>query len=149
MLKDNKFLLIIDAILLIGILGSLFLLVGYTQPLAIAPINFESETYSLLFHLPKTDFIMIDDTSRFDSADTIFLNDSFVLEEGRYFIKFFDGFNSEIRQLDVETKITLKFMVFEDKTGLFNLGDFALNVETYDKGSLVNSSLAYIGSRDE
>src|SRR3989344_2711561 len=104
---NRKHLLIIDAILLFGILTSIFLLVGYTQPLAIAPLGSDSD--SLLFYLPKTDFVILDDNSRFDSSETIFMGESTPLESGRYFIKFFDGIKSEIRQIDIETNIVLEF----------------------------------------
>lgn len=142
----KKYLLIIDSIILLGSLLSIFLIVGYTQPLVIAPIPLENE--NLLFSIPKTDYILIDDNSRFDSPTTLFLDGEIVLEEGRYFIKFFNGLSSEVRQIDLELTVTLEFKSFEDKVGVFNVGE-SLLVETYDKGSLVDSNLVYSGDGNE
>jgi hypothetical protein len=145
----SRNILIIDAILVFGILTAIFLLVGYTQPLVIAPLSSSSNTSSLLFYVPQTDFVLIDKSSKFDSSDTIFIGENVKLESGRYFIKFFDGLRSEIRQIDVETEVVLEFKNLGDKIGVFNIGDIALNVETYDKGSLINSSVVYVGGKDE
>ena len=139
-------LLIIDAILLFGILISIFFLVGYTQPLAIAPLP--SDSSYLLFYLPKTDFVLIDDNSRFDSPETIFIGDRFELKSGRYFIKFHDGLKGEIRQVDVEIDVVLELKIIENELGVFNTGKTALNIETYDKGSLIDSSIVYAGSSE-
>lgn len=144
---NRKHLLIIDSILIFGILISIFLLVGYSQPLVIAPLP--SEEGSLLFYLPKTDFIILDDNSRFDSASTIFAGEQIELQEGRYFIKFFDGSKGEIRQIDIQLRTTLEFKLIDNRMGVFNKGDRAINVETYDKGSLIGSSIAYSGEGDE
>ena len=145
----KKTILIIDSILLFGILISIFLLVGYTQPLAIAPLPSDSQNGSLLFYLPKTDFIILDDNSRFDSFETIFIKDNVRLEPGRYFIKFFSGFNSEIRQIDIDTdNVVLEFKAVDNKIGVFNIGEKALNVETYDTGSLIDNSIAYVGGKN-
>jgi len=140
-------LLIIDAILLFGILIAIFFLVGYTQPLAIAPLNSDSNS-DLLFYLPKTDFVLIDDNSRFDSPETIFIGDRFELKSGRYFIKFHDGLKGEIRQVDVEIDVVLELKIIENELGVFNTGKTALNIETYDKGSLIDSSIVYAGSSE-
>jgi len=146
---SKKNILIIDAILLIGILTLIFVLVGYSQPLAIAPLPSESRAESLLFYLPKTDFVLIDDNSRFDSPDNLFIGDRISLESGKYFIKFFDGLKSEIRVIETEIDVVLEFRLVDDKVGVFNVGERALGVETYDKGTLVDSSLAYIGGENE
>ena len=148
---SKKHLLIIDSILIIGILASVFMLVGYSgsfQPLAIAPLPSESE--NLLFVLPTNDYILIDDNSRFDSPETVFIGQEVSMAQGKYFLKFFNGLSSEIRQIDTEVDIVLEIRKIDERSvGVFNTGNSALNIETYDKGSLIDSSLAHNGGKNE
>ncbi|MEK6908805.1 MAG: hypothetical protein AABX23_02000 [Nanoarchaeota archaeon] len=145
---DYKKLLIVDAILLFGFLSAIFFLVGYTPPLVISPLTSEYET--LLFVLPSVDYILIDDNSRFNSPETIFINETISLKEGKYFIKFFDGLKGEIREINLELTVVLQFRALEDGTiGVFNLGDSTLQVDVYETGSLINSSIAYTGVENE
>lgn len=145
---NKKHLLIIDAILIAGVLISVFLLVGYSRPMAIATLS--SEESNLVFTIPVTDYILIDSNTRFDSPQTLFLGQTFHFEPGNYFIKFFDGTRSEIREINFELAVDLEFRSLDSKNaGLFNIGDNNLLINTYDTGSLVDSNLAYSGGRDE
>ena len=146
--KNKRFLIAIDAVIILGSLISIFFIVGYSQPLVIAPID--SENGDLLFTLPANDYILIDDNSQFDSFETIFIDESINLESGRYFIKFFDGLKSEIRQIDTEENLVIEFRELEDGSiGVFNIGEDILKVETYKIGTLVNSSFVYTGGDNE
>lgn len=131
---NKKYLLVIDAILIFGSLLSIFFIVGYTQPLAIAPLDEERE--SLLFILPLTDYILIDDNVKFDSSETIFTGERIDLEKGRYFIKFYNGLTGEVRQLDLEIDVLLEFRKQDNKINVFAIGD-SVEVETYDLGTLI------------
>jgi hypothetical protein len=145
---NKKHILVIDAILLLGVLTSVFLLVGYSQPMAIAPLS--SEENNLIFTIPATDYILIDTSTKFDSPENLFIEQVFHFEPGRYFIKFFDGTRSEIREINFEIATDLEFRMFDSKNaGLFNIGKNDLRIDTYDTGSLVDSNLAYSGSQDE
>lgn len=145
---NKKYILIIDSILLVGILASAFLLIGYSRPLVIAPLS--SEQGNILFNLPNVDYILIDSTSAFDSPDTIFLDKPFDLEKGRYFLKFFYGAKSEIREIRFELDVRLELRnIDSNNSGIFNIGQNDLNIDTYNTGSLVNSSLAKSGGLDE
>lgn len=145
---NKKYILIIDSILLIGVLVLAFLLIGYSRPLVIAPLSSEQE--NLLFMLPNVTYVLIDSTSAFDSPETIFLDEPFDLESGRYFLKFFDGAKSEIREIrfDLDVRLELK-NINSNNSGIFNIGQTDLKIDTYNTGSLINSSLAQSGGLDE
>ena len=142
---DKKFILIIDAVVLLGSLLSAFFVVGYTQPLVIAPLN--GGENSLMFTLPKVDYLLIDENLKFNSPKTVFIEDNLDLEPGRYYIKIDSGLSSEIRELKVETDIVLQLRKLdEDSVGVFNVGESALSIKAYEVGMLVNSSLINVGS---
>ncbi len=145
---NNKTILIIDAILLLGVLTSVFLLVGYSQPLAIAPLS--SDNVNLLFVIPAEDYVLIDTNSKFDSPKTLFIDETNYFESGRYFIKFFDGNASEIREVffELDVEVVLK-KLDNNNLGFFNIGNSDLKIDTYDTGTLIDSSLAYSGGIDE
>ncbi|MBM3231920.1 hypothetical protein FJZ21_00880 [Candidatus Pacearchaeota archaeon] len=144
---NKKHILIIDAILIGAVLISVFFLVGYSQPLVIAPF---SEDANLLFTIPATDYVLIDDNSKFSSPKTVFIDESFTLEKGRYFVKFFDGTSSEVREITFEIDVEIELRrVDENQTGFFNIGETDLLINTYGTGSLVNTSLVYSGGNDE
>ena len=138
----SKVFLIIDLILILGSLLSVFFIVGYTQPFAIAPLN---DGDSLIFVLPKIDYLLLDNNLKFDSPTTIFINDKGInLEPGRYYMKIDSTESSEIREIKIEVDIVLKLKRLDDGfVGAFNVGNSALKVETYKVGTLINSSLVY------
>lgn len=145
---DRKFVLIIDSILLFGALVAVFLLVGYSRPLAIGSLQSENE--NLLFEVPSTDYVLLDTSSSFSSPKTLFDGDSLDLKIGKYFIKFFNGTKSEIREIKFEVDVTIQFKKIDEKNfGFFNIGQNNLKIETYDTGSLKDSSLVYSGGLDE
>lgn len=147
---DNikKNILIIDSVLLAGAFISLFLLIGYSQPLAVAPLS--SEQNNLLFTIPINNYVLIDDNSDFDSPQTLFIGETLYLESGRYFLKFFDGTRSEIREISFELDVEIQLRrIGSQNLGFFNIGETDLLVDTYDTGSLVDSNLAYSGGIDE
>lgn len=145
---NKKHILIIDSILLVGALIAVFLLVGYSRPLAIGALQSENE--NLLFELPVTDYVLLDVSSSFSSPKTLFNGDSLDLKSGRYFVKFFDGTRSEIREVTFEVDVTIILKKIDDKKfGFFNIGKNNLKIDTYDTGSLIDSSFAYSGGLDE
>lgn len=144
----NKKILIIDSVLLIGSLIAVFLLVGYTQPMAIAPLS--SEQANLLIIVPAKDYVLFDTNSKFDSPQTLFIEDYISLKSGKYFIKFFDGSKSEIRQIEFELDVELQLRKLDESNlGIFNIGGSNLKIDTYEVGSLVDTSIAFSGGLDE
>ena len=138
---NKKNILIIDSILVLGILISAFLLIGYSQPLAIGPL-YEEPKNSLIFSIQTTDYIILDSNLNFDSPHTIFIDDKLTLEPGTYYIKTFSELSSEIREIKSEIVLELQIRRINDGLiGLFNIGSSPVQVETYNVGSLINYSL--------
>lgn len=143
---DRKYLLIIDSIILVGSLLTVFFVVGYTQPLAIAPLNEES----LIFTLPDVNYLLVDGDLKFSSPTTVFIGDSFNLESGRHYIKIDSGKTGEIREIKVETDVVLQIRRLSNgSVGVFNVGESALNVESYKIGTSTNLSLISVDSYSE
>jgi hypothetical protein len=143
---SKKYLLIIDAIFVVLALITVFFLVGYSQPLAIAPLPNDEQT--ILFRLPQVDYILLDQTSGFDSPKTIFIDQEFSLTQGKYFIKFYDGLKSEIREIEFQVDVVLELRRMPNgEVGVYNTGENSLLVDVYNTGSLVDSNL--VGGKDE
>ncbi|MEK6894130.1 MAG: hypothetical protein AABX10_01575 [Nanoarchaeota archaeon] len=142
----NRILLTIDSILILGILISAFLLLDYNQPMVIAPLK---DGGTLLFTLPMVEYILVDDNSRFESPETMFIDQIITLDTGKYFIKFFYDIRSEIRVIDLEINADLQIRIIDENTiGVFNVGETDLQIDTYDTGSKINSSIAYSGENE-
>lgn len=145
---DKKYLLIIDSIVLIGSLLTVFFIVGYTQPFAVAELP--GEKTNILFTFPSKDYVIIDTNSRFDSPETLFIDETISLLPGKYFIKFFNGNKNEIREISIDLSLDLKVVKVDDENlGFANVGESDLLINTYDIGSLVDSSVAFSGGSDE
>ena len=141
---DKKFILILDAIVILGSLLTVFFVVGYTQPLAIGPLAGSEE--SLMFVFPSADYLMLDDNIKFESPTTIFIDDNLNLESGRYYIKIDSGLSSDVREIKVGVDVVLQIRRLSNgSVGVFNVGESALEVETYKIGNSINSSLIYVG----
>ncbi|MBS3084228.1 hypothetical protein J4423_05460 [Candidatus Pacearchaeota archaeon] len=142
---NKKYLLIIDSVLILGSLLSMFFVVGYTQPLVVAPLNDNGE--SLMFTLPNVDYLLVDEDLKFGSPKTVFIDEDFNLPLGRYYIKIDSSGKSEIREIKSQVEIILKLKKLEDgSVGVFNVGDSALKVEAYKIGTSINSSLISVDS---
>lgn len=145
---DKKYLIIIDAVVLLGSLLTIFLLLDYSQPLVIAPLS--SEQADLLIIIHSKDYIILDDSSKFDSPQTIFIDDYISLESGIYFIKFSNNGKSDIRQIEFELDVKLQLRKLDDSNlGIFNIGESDLKIDTYEIGSLIDTSIASSGGNNE
>ena len=145
--KSKKFLLAIDAIIIFGSLISVFIIIGYTEPFVIAPL--EENKSSLMFVIPSSDYILIDDNIDFTSFDTVFMDDVIALETGRYYIKTTSGLKSEINEIKTEVDVILQFRRLSDNSiGVFNIGQERLQLDKYNMGMIEASSLAYPGAEE-
>ena len=140
MALHNKHILMVDAILILGSLLTVALFVGYAQPLAIAPLdNYLTSNASVLFQFKGADHIFIDDNLEFSSPDTIFVeNDALVtLKPGVYYWKVVGAFESEVRQLTVQSQIDLRLRDLGNETyDVVNSGNDPLSVDIYEQGVL-------------
>jgi hypothetical protein len=138
--KNKKYLLIIDSILLAGLFLLAFIYIGYSQPLVTG--SFSEESSSLMFEIPSdTDYVIVDDNLQFDSPKTLFIGDVFSLDPGRYYIKSFFESSGQVRELSSEIILNLQVKrTTDDSMGIFNVNKFSVHLDTYNIGSLVNSS---------
>ncbi|MEK6847025.1 MAG: hypothetical protein AABY16_02565 [Nanoarchaeota archaeon] len=137
---DNKFILVIDAILILGSLFAVWYLVGYARPLAIAPLDdYTTSDNLVLFEFEKADLILIDDNLDFSSPREIYVqNDILItLEPGIYYWKVVGALESEVRQLTIESDVDLKIRESQDGNyEVVNAGNTELEVDVYNHGRL-------------
>lgn len=164
--KKHKIIYAIDAILILGSMIGIFLAVGYVTPLVIAPVdNLVTSESSVLFEFENADKLFIDDNVEFISPQEISVEDDLVvsMKPGKYYWKVEGIFESEIRELTVQSEVDLRLnkVEGEDRYEVTNAGNTRLNVDIYDKGSLVGNTILdvdgssvekgdkFIGGQDE
>lgn len=133
---DSKKVLAIDMVLIVGTLLVLGVLVGYSTPLVISPINNLSTTSSdILFSIKNADTLLIDDNINFSSPEEYDLKDKMrvSLEPGIYYWKAVGVLQSEIRTLTVQTAVILELRQGKDGYSVVNAGNVALNVDVYNR----------------
>src|SRR3989338_2677839 len=101
----NKDIYLVDVLLIGGVLLSGAILVGYSRPLVISPID-ELNTYDkqVIFSLERGSSILIDDNADFSSPERIFFEDnlSINLKPGIYNGEVEEKINSRIYRLKVD-----------------------------------------------
>jgi len=138
--KNKKYLLVVDSILLAGLLLLAFIYIGYSQPLVTGPLS--DGASSLMFEISSdTNYVIVDDNLQFDSPKTLFIGDVFSLDPGRYYIKSFFESSGQVRELSSEIVLNIQIKRTTDNSvGIFNVNKFPIHVDTYNIGSLINSS---------
>lgn len=147
-LKDRH-IYAIDLALVAGTLIVIIGLLGYAQPLVIAPIDeLSTLNSSVLFEFEKAEVILIDDNIDFSSPDEIYAKDNLVinLKPGKYYWKVSGTFESEIRTLTILSNVDLKLKEKEDKYEIVNSGNERLNVDVYRNSTLIGNVIL---ERDE
>jgi len=132
----------LDLIILLGSLIAIITVIGYTRPLIIAPIdNFVTTNNSVLFAFDKANIIYLDDNINFTSPERIYAKDNLLinLKPGKYYWKIEGVGQSEIRELTIKSSIDLRLREVNETYEIVNSGNSKLNVEIYDKGSLVGN----------
>jgi len=140
---EKKHIIAIDFILVVGSLLLIAGIVGYTQPLAIAPLNgFETTDTAVLFEFEKAEVILIDDNPDFSSPEEIYAKNDLVinLKPGKYYWKLFGVGNSEVREITIVSEVDLKIRQAEDSDSyeLVNAGNTLLNIDIYNNSELTN-----------
>ena len=137
---ENKKIFTVDLVVIIGTFLVLIVLIGYSTPLVISPINENNKTKSdVLFSIKKTDKLFIDDNINFSSQNQYLLKDGFELSlnPGIYYFKTVSNEISEIKTLTVETKVTLELKENQNHYDVINAGVTSIDVLVYDRDSLV------------
>jgi hypothetical protein len=150
----NKKIIAIDLVLVVGSLLIIGGLVGYAQPLAIAPINdLETTETGVLFEFEKANVILIDDNLEFSSPQEIYVQDNLVvnLKPGVYYWKVKGVLSSEVKKLTIESEVDLKLRELEEKYEIVNSGNTKLNVDIYGEldGSLIGNVILDVDEDEE
>jgi len=136
----NKKIYLIDALMIVGTIMTIFGTLGYfgyLEPLIIAPAdNLVTNNASVLFSFERADVIFIDDNMNFTSPEKIYVENDLVvrLEPGTYYWKIEGVFESEIRKFTILSQVDLRlreagYEFYE----VVNSGNIGLNVEVYDE----------------
>jgi hypothetical protein len=152
---SKKHIIAIDFILVVGSLLVVAGLVGYAQPLVIAPIDdFTTTDTFVLFEFEKASVILIDDNIDFTSPQKIFVEDNLIinLKPGEYYWKVEGALSSEVRQLTIESEVALKLRksgLNKDSYEIVNAGNTRLNVDVYEKGELTGNVILGVDEDEE
>lgn len=136
----KKHIIAVDLVLVVGSLVVIMLLVGYSRPLVIAPINvMNTSGTSVLFEFEKADMILIDENSGFTSPREIYVRDNLEvsLKPGVYYWKVKGTFESDVRKLTILSEVSLKIKENKNSVEVVNSGNTPLDVAIYDKETLV------------
>ena len=136
---------------LVVVLVSVFVLmgiVGYAQPLVIAPFDdFESSDGDVLFEFERADVLLIDDNMDFTTPDEYSVEDGLrvELEPGVYYWKVSGVLGSEVRTLTINSRVELKLVETDEGMAVVNAGNVRLNVDVYDGDELIEKKKLGIG----
>jgi len=139
----NKNLLKIDLVLIIGSLATLVFLVGYVNPLVIAPLdNYETSERDILFSIEKAENLIIDDNIDFTTPDEYKIKDGLKisLEPGKYYWKVTGILNSNVKILTIKSEVNLELRKIDDENyGVVNAGNVQLNVDIYNGTEMIDN----------
>ncbi|MBW6442709.1 hypothetical protein K0A97_02925 [Patescibacteria group bacterium] len=150
-MKDKKPIYIIDLVLVVGTLVSLFFIIfspiGGTSSLnsfitgrAIIPtLESPKEGYvssdSILFSFKDGHTLLIDDNPDFRNPQKFTLEDNLylTLEPGNYYWMVKGIRESEMRKFTIESRVELKMKETDEGYEVVNVGNVKLNVDVYEK----------------
>ena len=145
---ENKHVLKIDLVLIVGSLFVLMLVVGYSRPLVISPIDeLETSESSVLFSIEKAEEILIDDNVDFSSPDKYKIRDGLEisLSPGVYYWKASGVLSSGLRTLTVNSVIDLRLVEGEELFEVVNAGNVHLNVDIFNGSEKIESVSVGVG----
>jgi len=125
-------------------------LVGYAQPLVIAPIDeYESVDGDVLFEFERADVLMIDDNADFTTPTEYKIVDGerVSLRPGVYYWKVSGILGSEVRKLTIQSSVELELVEMKEGFAVVNAGNVRLNVDVYDGEELVEKMRLGVGDR--
>lgn len=141
----------IDLVLIVGSLIALFFLVGYVQPLVIAPLdNYKSTGTEVLFLIEKADRLLIDDNLDFTTPEEYLVEDGLKidLKPGEYYWKAVGVLGSKIRTLTITSEVNLELRKIGADYEVVNAGNVRLNVDIYNGTELVDKIKLNVGSAE-
>ena len=144
----NKHIWKIDLLLVLISVGVLMGLVGYAQPLVIAPLDeYVSTDGEVLFEFARAEVLLIDDNMDFTSPDEYDVVDGLKvrLEPGVYYWKVRGVLGSEVRTLTINSVVELRLIESEYGFEVVNAGNVRLNVDVYDGDELLEKKKVEVG----
>jgi len=133
---------LMDVFVLVGSAIAVLWLIGYVQPLLIAPTDeLVTSNTSILFSFEKGNVIYIDDNPLFTSPEKIYVEDNLVvnLKPGVYYWKVEGVASSEIRTLTINSYVDLRLRENGERVDVLNAGNVPLNVTIYNNQTIVGS----------
>lgn len=130
----------IDMVIVSISLLALMFVIGYSQPLVIAPLDdFNTTETEVLFSIEKADRLLIDDNLDFTTPKEYSVEDGLRinLKPGRYYWKVVGVMSSEIRTLTINSKVSLEFVEGEEDFDVVNAGNTRLSVDIYNGTELI------------
>ncbi|MFH1521789.1 MAG: hypothetical protein ABIF18_02410 [archaeon] len=138
----------IDLVVIVGSLTVLMFLIGYVNPLVVAPLDeYETSERDVLFVIDKADVLLIDDNPDFTTPDEYKVEDGLKinLEPGKYYWKVVGVLGSEIRTLTINSVVSLELRNVDGGYGVVNSGSVRLNVDVYNGTKLVDKVKLGVG----
>ena len=131
-----------DFVLIVGSVITLIVLVGYLEPMIIAPIDdYKTSQTEILFVIEKADSLLIDDNVDFTTPERYSLEEGLEihLKPGKYFWKAEGVIGSEVRTLTINSEVNLALREVEGEGyGVVNIGNVGLDVDVYNGTELVD-----------
>ena len=138
----------IDLVVIVGSLTVLMFLIGYVNPLVVAPLDeFETSEREVLFVIDKADVLLIDDNLDFTTPDEYRVEDGLKINlgPGKYYWKVIGILNSDIKTLTINSVVDLKLVEIEEGFGVVNSGNVRLDVDVYNGTELVDKVKLGVG----
>ena len=143
----------IDMVVILVSVFVLMILVGYTSPLVIAPLDeYETNENSILFVIENADKLLIDDNIDFTTPEEYVIGEGLKinLKPGKYYWKAVGVFKSEIKSFTINSEVVLELKEIEEgRYGVVNSGNTRLNVDVYNGTFVVDKMTLKVGDEVE
>lgn len=142
-MEIKKIIYAVDGIVLVGSLFVIILMIGYIQPMVIAPVSNLETSESVLFSIDRAERILIDSNMEFSNPRVFSVGEGLEinLDPGEYYWKAegIVGMKTEIRRLTILSKIDLRLREIKEGYEVINIGNVDLNVEMYNQSEYLGS----------
>ncbi len=131
----------IDLVVIVGSLTVLMFLVGYMNPLIIAPLDeYETSDADVLFVIDKAEVLLIDDNLDFTTPDEYRVEDGLKINlgPGKYYWKVVGILGSDIKTLTINSVVSLELKDMDGGYGVVNSGNVRLDVDVYNGTELID-----------
>ena len=131
----HGFVWVIDLVLIGGLLLSVLGVVGYAQPLVIAPLDgLVTNESDVVFSFERGQRVLVDDNLEFSSPEIYEVEEGGVitLDPGRWYWRVEGAKVSKVRSLTIQGIVALEIRSDGEGYDVVNVGNTRLLVEVYD-----------------